>query len=169
MAKKNVTGLRGVLNAMKSAEKRHARNAQIGLRRAANELERDSKEIVPVDLGPLKASGKTVLEGRGFDREASVEYSAKYAVYVHENPNAAHGAEFNRQLKEGKKKTAQGKRKKPVKGKKKDEDSAGAVKAKGKVHKATRGVNQQYKYLEKPARENRKKYIAKVAEQMRKK
>jgi len=176
MAKSNVTGLKGVLKGLNERLKKDARNAQRGLLEAGRELERDSKEIVPVDLGPLKASGSTKAEGRGFERKVTVQYEAAYAVYVHENPNAAHGAEFNRESKEGRsderKATlaeARGKRKKPVKGQKKEKQTTARIKKKGKVIQKNRGPNQQYKFLERPARENRKKYIDKVREEMRKK
>jgi hypothetical protein len=64
-------------------------------------------------------------------------FQTKYALIVHENPNAAHGAAYN----------------------KKHASKFGKRNKKGQFLKATggggkkRGENQQFKYLEKPARE----------------
>jgi len=66
-----------------------------GLKKAGLLLQRYSMEIVPVDLGNLKASAGTDATGTGWDTDVVVFYTAHYAVYVHENTTARHGAEYN--------------------------------------------------------------------------
>jgi len=62
----------------------------------ATEVLNESKEIVPVDKGPLKNSGK-VEPPKVTPKEVSVEVTyggaaAPYALFVHEDPNARHQA-----------------------------------------------------------------------------
>src|SRR5208282_1137515 len=51
-----------------------------------------SRELAPVDYGNLKASA--VVRSSG-PLNVEVAYTASYAVYVHENMDALHGAAFN--------------------------------------------------------------------------
>lgn len=50
---------------------------------AANQLLEDTKKVVPVLTGALKASGKVVKE----DTQIAVVFDAPHALMVHENPN----------------------------------------------------------------------------------
>lgn len=105
------------------------------LTRAALFLQRESMKIVPVDKGNLKGSAFTRVFGTGFSTNAAVGYTAAYAPYVHENPDAAHGADFNK--------------------KHAVEIAAGTM--------SNRGENQQYKFLEKPAKQHRRKILKMIA------
>ena len=112
----------------------------VGLKRGGLFLQRESELIVPVDKGNLKASSFTRSE---FDNTSAVTvrvgYTAAYALYVHENLDALHGAAYNQAYA---KELAAPKKK----GKK------GQAKVKGRpMH--SRGENQQAKFLERPARE----------------
>lgn len=49
---------------------------------AAKECLEDAKEVVPVDTGELKQSGKTVVQGNSIE----VVFDAPHAIYVHEIP-----------------------------------------------------------------------------------
>lgn len=49
---------------------------------AAKECLEDAKEVVPVDTGELKQSGKTVIKGDTIE----VVFDAPHAIYVHEIP-----------------------------------------------------------------------------------
>lgn len=81
------TGVQGVGDLIKSL---HARREEMGSRlpkvltRAAVVLLRESVGLVPVEYGPLKASGTVKTSGSGWNFRASVVYTASYAGYVHE-------------------------------------------------------------------------------------
>lgn len=67
-----------------------------GLIKAGEYVQAESQKIVPVDYGPLKASAFTRISGKNTAKpKVTVGYTAAYAVYVHENLDAAHGAAFN--------------------------------------------------------------------------
>lgn len=110
-----------------------------GLKQAGLYIQAKSMEIVPVDYGILKGSAFTRVEGENTSKvRVVVGYTAKYAVYVHENLDAAHGAAFNR----------------------KHAAELSAAKAKQKKgisvqgpYRMSRGENQQAKFLEQPFRQ----------------
>ena len=67
--------------------------ARLGV--AGRFLQRESQKIVPVDKTNLKGSAYTRVIPKGWKSDAIVGYTAKYAVYVHEDLNKAHGAAYN--------------------------------------------------------------------------
>lgn len=79
--------LRGLVVAHEAARKALAGALFI----EANNVMNESKEIVPVDTGYLRASGYVDLprEGPG-GINVEMGYTAPYAIYVHENLNARH-------------------------------------------------------------------------------
>jgi len=148
-----VTGLRTVIKALQEARKRHGKGIERGLKKAGLFLQAESQKIVPVDLGPLRASAFTRASGRGAGTEVRVGYTAAYAVYVHENLDARHGADYNAWHGEmiAKAKNTKGKKGKALKRKWHD-----------------RGPNQQAKFLERPLRNNRKLMAQMVIDEARK-
>jgi hypothetical protein len=90
-----ITGVQEVIANLMKAEKQIGNGIRKGLIKAGLFLLRESKLIVPVDLGNLKASGDSRAEGQGMDTVVWVVYTAHYAVYVHENLDAVHGAAYN--------------------------------------------------------------------------
>lgn len=92
-----------VVNGITTVQKRIQREAKlkthkltVGLIEAGLRLQRESMKIVPVDYGNLKASAFTRAEGQDTPYVVvTVGYTAAYAVYVHENLDAKHGAQFN--------------------------------------------------------------------------
>lgn len=90
-----VRGFSTVLGNMRRQQQKHARGFQRGLLKAGYFLLAKSKQEVPVDEGNLKASGFVRAAGSGFAAKVEVGYTAGYALYVHENLDAAHGEEFN--------------------------------------------------------------------------
>lgn len=120
---------------------KHIGGLQRGLMRAGLALQRESMKIVPVMTGNLRASAFTRPTGSGTKFEVQVGYTAKYALYVHEDLEAAHGSVFNAKHAER------------------------IAKAKGRDKKIwfNRGPDQQAKFLEKPFREQRKR-LAEIVE-----
>ncbi len=114
------------------ANSRIAAGIARGLKKGGLHLQRKSMDIVPRDLGVLAGSSFVRnVGGRGFDTDIIVGYGsegANYAVFVHEDLNKVHGAVFN--VKHAK------------------EIAAGTMR--------NRGENQQAKFLEKPARDERR-------------
>ena len=109
-----------------------------GLKKAGLFIQRISQQRVPIDLGPLHASAFTRHKGTGINTTVWVGYTAAYAIFVHENLTAKHGAAFNTEYSE------------EIAVAKPPTDP----KRKGKKYFRLRGENQQNKFLEKPFREN---------------
>lgn len=85
----SVIGIADVLKNIKDAEKKIGVAVSRGLRIAGLILQRESQLMVPVDFGLLKASAFTRATGREMRTVVSVGYTAKYAIYVHENVDEA--------------------------------------------------------------------------------
>lgn len=90
-----VRGLQQLAAAFRRDAAKKAAGAERGLKKAIKVLFRASQALVPVDQGPLKASGDIREEGSGFDTVVRVVYTAGYAMYVHENMDAVHGELYN--------------------------------------------------------------------------
>lgn len=139
-----VTGLNQILLKIKQLEAKKLKQLNKGIGQAALFLQRESQKIVPIDQGPLHASAFTRKAPGEWTKTTPTYitgYTAAYAIYVHEvpDPPVAHGESFN--IKHA------------------DEIAA------GKEHE--RGPNQQYKYLERPAREKRKDMVEIIRRAMR--
>ena len=139
-----VHGVDEILKNLRKSRLLVAAGFERGLKRAGLFLQRESQLLVPVDTGNLKGSAFTRSFYKGTATEVYVGYTAEYAVYVHENLEAAHGAEYNRKYANkigpdrdsstGKYLSRQERRKKKF---------------------SARGERQQAKFLEQPAREKR--------------
>ena len=122
-----ITGFKGIL------ERKHKEDARIvlawirGLKKAGLLLQRESMKLVPVDHGVLRGSAFTRVIGVGSKTDVQVGYTASYAIYVHENLDAAHGKQFNAKYRK--------------------EISQGLMRS--------RGPNQSAKFLEKPYKDQR--------------
>jgi hypothetical protein len=126
-----------MLARLRKAGGKVAAGAERGLTEAADFLMRKSQEIVPVQTGNLKASYFIRKFGSGTRTDMVLGYTAKYAAYVHERLDLAHGAAFN--VKHA------------------DEIAAAAGMKAGTAQGGmfNRSENQQAKFLERPARDNR--------------
>lgn len=145
-----VSGLPTVLRNLRQAGDKIAQATAKGLVKGGLHLQRKSQQIVPVQLGDLKNSaGTRNIGGMGFDADVIVFYNTDYAVYVHEDLTKAHGREFN--IKHA------------------DEIAAAVGTPRGTAQGGMflRGENQQAKYLERPAREERAAIIKIVAGEVR--
>lgn len=127
-----LTGFRSFVTNLRSQNLRIQQGVERGLKRAGLLLLRYAQKIVPVEFGLLKASGFVRVEGYGMAARVNVGFTAAYAIYVHENLDAAHGAAYNTKYA--------------------DDIKAGRKKA--------RGPNQQAKFVERPAREHRPELLA---------
>lgn len=85
-----VNGIRGIIKGLRDAAKRHEKNFERGITKVGLFIQRESQLIVPVDTANLKNSAFTRKEGSGFDTVIIVGYTAEYAIYVHEDLEAAH-------------------------------------------------------------------------------
>lgn len=92
-----VEGLDQILRNVRKANIKIGQAAERGLLEGGKFLREESEKIVPVQTGELKDScyGPTNVGEKGLKADVVVGYDADYAVYVHENPSAAHGEEFN--------------------------------------------------------------------------
>lgn len=130
------TGARQLFANLRAQRAKAERGVERGMRRAGKALLRYSQKIIPVEFGVLKASGFVRVTGSGFKAKVNVGFTEAYAVIVHENLDAAHGAAYNAKYKEDIKKGL----------------------------KKARGVNQQAKFLERPAREHRPELLRIIRE-----
>jgi hypothetical protein len=133
-----IKGVGEVLKKLKNEHHRIQREVPRALTRAGLFLQRASQKMVPVHQGNLKASAFTRTSGSGFAAATTVGYTAAYAVYAHENEEAAHGAEFNA---------------------KHQKEIANAKTPAQKAIWFNRGPGQQSKFLEKPMRDERRTLI----------
>ncbi len=142
---KKIKGLNIVIRNLTKAKGVLGRGVARGLKKGGLHLQRKSQEITPVDWGDLHGSSFVRnVGGSGFKTDIVVGFGAEgvgYAVFVHEDLNKAHGRAFN--IKYAK------------------EIAGGATTTKGGKSKrmANRGEKQQAKFLEKPARDERKAII----------
>ena len=144
MAKiKKITGLNIVIRNMTKAKGVLGRDVARGLKKGGLYLQKKSQEIVPVDLGNLYGSSFVRnVGGSGFKTDIIVGFGAEgvgYAVFVHEDLNKFHGRKFN--VKYAK------------------EIAAGTMN--------NRGENQQAKFLERPARTEKKRIIKIIQKEAR--
>ena len=134
-----IDGLDDIMRKFKQHELKLGKQFENALVRAGLTLQALSQQIVPVQFGVLKASAFTrnLRPGEGWRSDVVVGYTANYAVYVHENLEAAHGKAFN--IKHA------------------AAIEAAAVDGRNTVASGLfyRGENQQAKFLERPAREAR--------------
>lgn len=137
-----ISGLNTVIRNMSKTHKVLGRDIARGLVKAGVFLYGEAQKIVPVQIGHLKGDSETRnIGGGGFDADVIVVYNADYAAYVHEDLDKLHGRAFN--IRYAKEIAA-------AKGTKRGTAAGGMF---------NRGVNQQAKFLEKPAREKRRKLI----------
>lgn len=90
-----IRGLQTVLQNMRRQDMRLRGGLERGLKKAGLYLQAKSQKEVPVEFGVLRASAFTRAEGKGLGTRIIVGYTAAYAIYVHENLDAAHGRAFN--------------------------------------------------------------------------
>lgn len=146
----NIKGLSAVLDNLKKVKDNVAGDVGRGLKKGGLHLQRKSTDIVPVQLGNLKGSSFCRnVGGSGFDTDMTVGYTADYAVYVHEDMNKLHGRAFNEEY-AAEIAAAQGTRR---------GTAAGGM--------FNRGENQQAKFLEKPAREERLPILKIIRDEVR--
>ncbi len=125
----NISGIDEIIRNLKKIDTQIARGVARGLKKGGLLLQRESMKIVPVDKGNLRGSAFTRnVGGSGFDTDIVVGYSAGYAVYVHEDLEAAHGEAYNVKY-------------------------AGQIADSRNKGFRSRGPNQQAKFLEQPARD----------------
>lgn len=158
----SVTGISAVQKAIQNRQRSKAQALAAGLKKAGLYLQAQSMKIVPVDKGNLKSSAFTRADGflwtpgdpeaiaqvlPQFNKsssnsiEVTVGYTASYALFVHENLDALHGAAFNAAYAE------------------KIAAAAQARKHHQKANFHSRGPNQQAKFLETPFREKRETIV----------
>ncbi len=82
-----VRGLNNVLANLSAAQQQIIADTKRGLRKGGLLVQRESQKLVPVDQGNLKNSAYTEMVG---PLVVQVGYTADYALYVHEDMNAAH-------------------------------------------------------------------------------
>lgn len=148
-------GMEVVVRNMRARDKKLGSIFAKNLKKAGRYLQRKSMEVVPVQTGKLKASAFTRALGTGWKTDVVVGYGkVRYAVYVHEDMNAAHGAAFN--AKYASLIATRNKRKRAAK-------AAGLPFTVVTDPYFKRGENQQAKFLEAPAKAERAHILKIVA------
>ena len=146
-----VTGISKLMSNIDKMDKMMGAKAARGLNLASVLVARESLKIVPVQIGNLKGSWFRRREGMGFQTTYHFGYTAKYAVFVHEVENATHGAAFNAlhaaEIAHAK--------------------SKGLKSSTAKGGMFNRGENQQWKFLEKPIRDNKQMLLSIIYKEMK--
>lgn len=86
----SIFGVETALRAMHWKATRDGVNIAIALDKCAHILLEKSRELVPVETGALRVSGRVVSSGAGFAARSYVSYDTPYAVYVHEDLTKYH-------------------------------------------------------------------------------
>ena len=134
-----IIGAKAVIKRLNRVTKYLEGTVQVGMTEAGFLLQRKSMEIVPKQLVNLSGSSYSRnIGGRGFRVDIVVGYTSPYAVYVHEDLEAAHGEAFN------------------IKHAREIAAASGTPRGTAEGGMFKRGKNEQAKFLEKPARDNRK-------------
>jgi len=147
-----ITGINTVIRNITKAGNVLGKDIARGLKMGGLHLQAKSQEIVPVQLGDLHAAAFTRnAGGSGFDTDIIVGYGSEvgYAVYVHENLDAAHGKAFN------------------VKYAAAIAAAAGTPRGTAEGGMINRGEKQQAKFLETPARTEKKAIIKIIQKEAR--
>jgi len=135
----HITGINTVIRNISKSKITLGNAVARGLKKGGIYLLRKSHELVPVQLGGLKANSEVRnIGGSGFNTDIIVAYKQDYATFVHENLDAAHGKVFN------------------VKYARQIEAAAGTSRGTKQGGMFRRGENEQAKFLEQPARTERK-------------
>jgi len=131
-------GAASMINKLVRTQAELKRKVGPALIKAGQYLQGESQEICPVQTGILHDSAFTRRVG---EMEVVVGYTADYAAYVHEVPNAAHGKAFNI----------------------KHADKIATARVNHPIW-FNRGQNQQWKFLETPAKTKRAEILAIIAD-----
>ena len=131
-----ITGVKEVQQALLNTKIKGYKGLKTGLKKAGLYLQRESMKLVPIQTGNLRGSADTQMSGSGKSVAATVSYATEYAVFVHENLEAKHGAAFNAAYAE----------------------EIAAARA-GHPYYFKRGPKQQAKFLEQPLREKQKQLV----------
>ena len=92
----NFRGAEGLTNKLRELAAQNPQRAKTYVHRAGAFVMRDiQKNRVPIDTGALRASGDFRTEKIAKQYRAILYFTAAYALFVHENLEAAHGAAFN--------------------------------------------------------------------------
>ena len=161
-----IKGVSQMLSKLKGSTNTMQDKASAGLRLAGLFLQRESQKIVPVQTGHLKNTAFTRKTGQRLMTDVTVGYTAKYATYVHEDLDKAHGQAFN--VKHADEIANAGKWSSSLKTKKT------TFKPKKDLKKGTaasgmfpRGENQQAKFLETPGKQKRLEMLAIIAAEIK--
>lgn len=93
--KAKITNTDALKRALLRHQREKAQQLRAGLRAGAQYLLDRSLILVPRMTEDLANSAKVRVRGSGFDVQATAGYGTDYAVEVHENPEWAHGEQFN--------------------------------------------------------------------------
>lgn len=85
-----VENLDYVIQAMGKEREKTERTIAEGLWKAGEIILKKSQELVPVDTGELRSTGKLFSWGSGLNTVVFIRYSAEHAIWVHENLEAYH-------------------------------------------------------------------------------
>jgi hypothetical protein len=90
-----ITGVSELMTKLQVAATSSGPALESALKKGGLLVQAASQKEVPVDQGNLKNSAFTRAHFGQFVKEVRVGYTAGYAVYVHENVDAAHGSAYN--------------------------------------------------------------------------
>ena len=148
----DVTGDKKLIAQLNQKRNALLKNLRVGVYKGGLFLLKKSLEIVPRDEGYLARSARCRISEESTKERpvVKVSYGTDYAVYVHEipDPPTAHGWHYNL--------------------KHRWEIATGAIEPWSGRPYHERGPNQQYKFLEKPARENRPEIRDIIANEVKK-
>ena len=144
-------GMTKTIKGIKSHSLNVGKKVSSNMKKAGLLLQRESQKIVPVDKSNLRGSAFTRSYGIGIKTHVTIGYTANYAAYVHEDLTKAHGEDYN--TKYAAEIAASHEKGRDTKGR--------FTKISRRYH--ARKPDEQAKFLEKPARINRRKILRIIA------
>lgn len=132
-------GLAEFILALRGIKRQHIAGLTKGMLEGASVIFEESQRLIPVEHGPLKASGKVIVLAVGEKAKIEISYSEPYAMAVHEVKEYAHGQDYNVKYA--------------------DDIAAG--------RKTAREPQEVYKFLEKAIRRKRKAALEAAAKNMK--
>lgn len=91
----HLKGVADMISRMRSKDAEIQSRINAGMAAAGAKILQLSAPLVPVETGALKRSAFIRVTGSGTATVVNVGYSTSYALYVHEDLEAAHGQTYN--------------------------------------------------------------------------
>ena len=85
-----VVGIPESRKALRNLSKAAQKGAEKGVKKATKFLLKETLKVTPIKTGKLRKSGQTRYTGKGYKKVGKIWFTARYAIYVHEDESKKH-------------------------------------------------------------------------------